>query len=267
MSHCVITGGADGIGRAVAERYARAGYDVTIVDRDAERAGQVCVALRGMGCAATCIRADLAWDEDIRAALAQLGALPPADLVIHSAGISAIGPFAGSDLAAQQRVLDVNLRAPQLLTAGLLRAGRVAPGGTLVFVASLSVFSSYPGAAVYAASKEGIAAYARSLRVALARQGIHVLTVYPGPTRTAHARRYSPDNRREGRRMPPERLAALIEQAVRGRHPSLVPGGANRLVALVGRLFPALMEYVMRRIILEKLEQSSVAGDVEADHK
>jgi len=164
-----------------------------------------------------------------------------------------VGAFAGSALAAQLAVLDVNLRAPLLLTAGLLARGRVAPGGTLVFIASLSVFTGYPGAAVYAASKDGVAAYARSLRVALEQRGINVLTVFPGPTRTAHARRYSPDNRREGRRMAPERLAELLAVAVERRQATLIPGAGNRLFAILGRLCPPLLDHAMRKTILEKL--------------
>jgi len=103
-------------------------------------------------------------------------------------------------------VLAVNLTAPLHLTGALLQAGKIAPGGSLVFVSSLSRLLSYPGAAVYAASKDGLASYARSLAVALAPQKMHVLTVYPGPTRTAHARRYSPDNSREARRGSRRRL-------------------------------------------------------------
>jgi short-subunit dehydrogenase len=262
VHHCVVTGGADGIGRAVAERYAHLGYEVTIIDRDPERGEAVCVTLRRAGATARFVQADLGESGSVAAALAALGRLPPADVVVHSAGISAVGPFARSDLARQQEVIDVNLRAPLLLTAGMLRAGLVAPGGTLVFIASLSVFSGYPGAAVYAASKDGIAAYARSMRAALRPWGSHVLTVYPGPTRTAHARRYSPDNRREGSRMPPERLAALVERAVRRRQPALVPGAGNRLAALVGRLFPAVMEKVMRKTMLEPLERREAAGGI-----
>ena len=261
--HCVVTGGADGIGRAVAERYARAGYTVTIIDHDAERAAEVCRAIRSAGGIAGSIRADLAQGEEIPELLRQLTALPPADVCVHSAGISAVGRFAESQLTRQQVVLDVNLRAPVQLTAGVLRARLLAPGATLVYIASLSVFTSYPGAAVYAASKDGLAAYARSLRAALAGRGVHVLTVYPGPTRTAHARRYSPDNRREGRRMPPEQLAELLYAAVARRDAALVPGFANRLIAAVGRIAPALTEELMRRTILDKLPRTgSLTGEI-----
>jgi len=253
--HCVVTGGADGIGRAVAERFARAGYAVTILDRDAERAADVCRAIGDQGGVATFIGVNLAQPMSLREALRQLAARPPADVFVHSAGISAVGRFAEGELARQQAVLDVNLQAPLQLTAGALRARLVAPGGTLVYIASLSVFTGYPGAAVYAASKDGLAAYARSLRAALAGRGVRVLTVYPGPTRTAHARRYSPDNRREGRRMPPERLAELLYAAVARREATLIPGAANRLIAMLGYLAPALTEELMRIMILDKLPQ------------
>ena len=171
-------------------------------------------------------------------------------MLVHNAGINCVAPFARSDLARQQAVLDVNLRAPLQLTAALLRADKVARGGTLVFVSSLSRFVSYPGAAVYGASKDGLASYARSLAVALAPQNINVLVVYPGPTRTAHARRYSPDNRREARRMPPEVLAAAIYRAVERRQRTLIPGFGNQVFAFVGRWLPAPVEWAMKKTLL-----------------
>jgi len=260
--HCVVTGGADGIGRAVAERYARAGYAITIIDRDAGRSAAVCQAIQSTGGVAGAICVDLAQPDATPAVLRQLAALPHADVVVHSAGISAVGRFAGQPFARQQAVLDVNLRAPVQLTAGMLRAGLLAPGATLVYIASLAVFTSYPGAAAYAASKAGLAAYARSLRATLAGRGLQVLTVYPGPTRTAHARRYSPDNRREHRRMPPEQLAGLLVAAVARGAATLIPGPANQLTATLGRLVPALTDVAMRRTILDRLPQAgSPAGE------
>ncbi len=240
--------------------YARTGAAVTIIDRDTERAVDLCADIRAHGGTATFVSANLARTEDIQAVLRQLAGLPPVNIFVYSAGISAVGPFAAGNLAHQHAVLDVNLRAPLQLTAGLLQAGQIAPGGSLVFIASLSVFTGYPGAAVYAASKDGLAAYARSLRVSLAPRGLHVLTVYPGPTRTAHARRYSPDNRHEHRRMPPERLAALIVAAVQRRDASLVPGNTNRLIAILGRLVPALTEEMMRTAIFARLLPGGTQG-------
>jgi short-subunit dehydrogenase len=129
----------------------------------------------------------------------------------------------------------------------------LAQGGSLVFVSSLSHYVSYPSASVYAASKDGLASYARSLAVALKERDIQVLTVYPGPTRTAHARRYSPDNSREAKRMSPAELAERVFIAVQHRQRTLIPGPGNQFFAVLGRLFPRLTELVMKRTLLDRL--------------
>jgi short-subunit dehydrogenase len=255
--HAVITGAADGIGKALAQCCAATGYRVVGIDRDAAQAARTQTELAQAGADIEFIQADLASEAAIEHVLHSLGAGPPIDLFVHNAGINAVGHFGHLDPEQQQAVLDVNLLAPLLLTAGLLRHEMLASGATLVFMASLSCFVGYPGAAVYAASKDGLAAYARSLRIALAGQNIHVLTVYPGPTRTAHARRYSPDNRREARRMPPEHLAAQILVAVQQRQHVLIPDAAGRLFALLGRYAPGLAERVMKQTILNRLPKQT----------
>ena len=192
-------------------------------------------------------------DEEVRVLAAALTGGPPLDVLIHNAGISAVGPFVDSDLAAQQAVLSVNLEAPLVLTAAILQRAHLSAHGTIVFLSSLSHFVSYPGAAVYAASKDGLAAYARSVAVALSPAGIHVLSVFPGPTRTAHARRYSPDNRREARRMAPDLLASQIFNAIRLRRKRLIPGWGARLAAIGAQVAPRIFEALMRRAIFDKI--------------
>ncbi len=249
--NCVITGAADGIGRALAARFAGAGASVVGIDVDADRAAQTRKDLEREGGTVSFVIADLASQEGIDRALAALCAGPAIDVLVHNVGISAVGRFPEVAVDRQQVVIDLNLTAPMVLTAGLLKAEALA--GTLVFISSLSYFTGYPGAAAYAASKSGLASYARSLSVALA--GLHVLTVFPGPTRTAHARRYSPDNSREHLRMPPEALADHIYRAVKARKRVLIPGVGNRVFAALGLWAPRLTEWVMRRAILDKLNE------------
>ncbi|MFO7539042.1 MAG: SDR family NAD(P)-dependent oxidoreductase [Chloroflexota bacterium] len=247
---CAITGAADGIGRALALRYAQAGYTIIGIDQDADRAAATAQAIGANGGEAHFILADLAQADDRSRVVEQLAAYPPLTVLIHNAGINAVGHFAQLDLARQEAVLDINLRAPLQVTAALLRQQQLAAAGRLVFISSLSRYVSYPGAAVYAATKDGLAAYGRSLNVALPQS---VLTVFPGPTRTAHARRYSPDNSREETRMTPEALAEAIFQADSRRRSHLIPGRQNRLFAQLGHWWPGLMDGAMRKLILEKL--------------
>ena len=87
----------------------------------------------------------------------------------------------------------------------------------------------------------------------LANADINVLTVFPGPTRTAHARRYSPDNSREAKRMPPEELARRIVAATDARKLHLIPGATNRVFAAAGRMAPWLTDRIMQRTLFDKL--------------
>lgn len=254
MKRCVITGAADGIGRALAHRFAVAGYAIVGIDVDANKANQTRAEMERQQRSISFIIANLTQAHDIERVLTILTAEPAVDVFIHNAGINAVGHFSTLDLASQRRVVDLNLRAPLLLTAGLLRQAKLRSGGSLLFMASLSHYVGYPGAAVYGATKDGLTAYARSLSVSLAGQAIHVLTVFPGPTRTAHARRYSPDNRREARRMPPDQLADQIFRAVQMRQRRLIPSFGHRLTALIGHYFPTLTERLMRKMIFDKLD-------------
>ncbi len=251
--HCVITGAADGIGRALAQQFTSSGATVTGIDMDVDRATQTQADLINAGGRIRFLLADLTALPKMNNILERLTTRPPIDIFIHNAGISAVGPFVTSDIERQCKVIDLNLTAPLLLTAGLLQRGLLTPQSSLAFVSSLSHFVSYPGATVYAATKDGLASYARSLAIALALQGKHVLTIYPGPTRTAHARRYSPDNRREERRMAPEVLARQIAIALQRRQRHLIPGFAHRATALAGQLWPRLTEEIMRRTLYEQL--------------
>jgi short-subunit dehydrogenase len=249
----LITGAADGIGRALAERCADTGYSIRGIDVDGDRSAQTEADLRARGVEIRFWQTDLANAKAVDRLVTRLSQEPPIDLLIHNAGISAVGPFESLSMEQQRAVIAVNLTAPLVLTAGLLAAERIRTGGTIVFISSLSYYVGYPGATVYAATKDAIASYARSLRAALAAQRIHVLTVFPGPTRTAHARRYSPDNSREHKRMPPADLANRILQAVEHKQQYLIPGFNNRLFAMAGRLLPGVVAQIMRRTFYEKL--------------
>jgi len=240
--HIVITGAADGIGKALAKRYLQAGYRVTGVDRDRETAVET---MNELGPGLEMLYGDLSLFEQ-----PWMEKLAPVDIFIHNAGVNATGRFEDISSSALLEVVQVNLLAPLRVTVDLLGEGLLKPQGSLVFVNSLSRFVSYPGASVYAATKQGVAHFARSL----AAEGRRVLTVYPGPTRTEHARRHSPDNRREGARMCPHKLAEAIFQARHGGRTWLIPGGVNKMAALLGVLFPKLAERVMRKLIYERFE-------------
>ena len=252
--HVVITGAADGIGRATALRFAQAGYQVTGIDFDPQRSAETEKALRALGVEARFYTADLSDPEAIEQVVTQLGQESPIDVLISNAGISAAGYFAKMPLEQQMKVVAVNFTAPLLLTAALLRDKRLAQNSQLVFLSSLSKYVGYPGAAVYAATKDGLASYGASLHVD-GRHPTSSTVVYPGPTRTAHARRYSPDNSREETRTPPDAVAEAVFAGATKRSFVVLPGGGAKMFAFLGRLAPGLMEQAMKKVILEKFDE------------
>ncbi len=244
--HVVITGAADGIGKALALRYLQAGYRVTGVDVDAQRAAVLAAELALEGCPIEFVISDLASGD-----YAWLEQINSADIFIHNAGISASGPFASLDPAQQEQVLRVNLLAPLQITAHLLAEQKLSYRSTVILLSSLSHFVSYPAAATYAATKDGLTHYARSLGAALKPNG-STLTVFPGPTRTAHASRYAPDNKNAASRMAPALLADKIFAAQQAGRRKLLPSASSKLFATLGLFFPRLMEAAMRRTIFDK---------------
>lgn len=251
----VITGSASGIGKELARRFLEAGRDVVGIDHNEAAIAQTVAEFGSFGGRFTFHVGDLGRSSELDQLIGNLVAGPTIDVLVHNAGINLVGRYEKSDLPAQRQVLAVNLTAPLVMTARLLEHGKLGDRSSLVFVSSLSHFVSYPGAAVYAASKDGLASFASSLSVSLAARGVNVLTVFPGPTRTEHARKHSPDNRHEHRRMEPSRLAELVFLAVEKRGRILIPGRANRLMAQIGLWRPSWAEWAMRRAILSRLDE------------
>jgi short-subunit dehydrogenase len=246
---CVITGAGAGIGRALTHEFGQAGYVVMGVDVDARAAGHTETELRGQGVPARITVQDLRGLDCL-----PCSAETPVDVVVHNAAISEVGPFSQAPIERCLQVVDVNLDCPIRLTQRLLTDGALAEGGSIVFVSSLSHFMGYPGAAVYAGTKDGLAAYAEALRSAYSEDVLRVLTVFPGPVRTAHARRYSPDNSAEHRRMSPEAIARQTRVAIEQGRSHLVPGRVNQLMASIGRRFPTVADGLMDRAVFRRLQ-------------
>jgi short-subunit dehydrogenase len=248
----IVTGAASGLGAALAARLLLAGYRVVGVDRPRSTAEHASLDAR-----IEWVFGNLSHPAGIEQIAGELVAKGPSHLVVHCAGTSAVGEFARQGSAALHDVLWTNLVAPLQLTTRWLRAGACARGARFVLVSSLSHFVGYPGATVYAASKDGLAHFGRSLSVACAARGMHCLTVFPGPLRTPHARRFAPPGAREERRMAPEQAAdAILAALARGRT-RLVIGRGARLAALLGRVAPTSATRLMRRSLYERLRQAA----------
>jgi short-subunit dehydrogenase len=247
----MITGVVEGLGRALCDKLLIEGHAVVGLDHNG--AGLQTLANNQHFHAIT---VDLADQAMVARTMDELHGQEIFDLVILNAGISATGRFEGIPAAAYEKLLRINVETPMIMASRLMAQGMVAPGGTIVFIASLSHATGYPGASVYCASKDAIAIYAKSIRSICAAKDVNVLCVFPGPLRTAHAERHAPKGANAEKRMTPKALAEQIIAAVKRRSKVLYPGFAAKFTRIAGFILPRTMSHIMRRIIFEKLDKS-----------
>ncbi len=177
----VVTGGADGIGRATAELLAPDGWKVAVADRDAAGAKRVAGEIGAIG-----FGLDVADETEVEsffgAALAELGAI---DGLVTAAGIVDSTPFMDVSVASFRAPYDVNVIGTFLCIREA--AKRMLRGSRIVTVSSVAGKrgGGLSGTAAYAASKGGVIALTRNAARTLAERGIAVNGIAPGSTATA----------------------------------------------------------------------------------
>lgn len=175
----LVTGAARGIGRAVAARLATEGYGVAIVDTDAEAGERTAREIGGEGGEAVFIRADVAAEADVTAAVeAVVRRFGRLDLLVNNAGVNCRKPLAELGLDDWQRVIGINLTGAFLFAKHAAAPLRAA-GGTIVNIASTRALMSEADTEAYAASKGGIVALSHALAVSLGPE-VRVNCVSPG---------------------------------------------------------------------------------------
>ncbi len=183
----IVTGAARGIGASIAEALAKSGFAVAVCDIDrlaaADTAADISArhAVRAIG-----VTVDIASSASVAAAVAHVEAtLGPITALVNNAGIDVIKPFVDSTEQEWDRIIAVNLRG----TIGVCRA--VLDGmierrhGRIVSIGSDAGRVGSSGEAVYSATKGGVIAFSKTLAREVARHGITVNCVCPGPTETA----------------------------------------------------------------------------------
>jgi len=175
----LITGASEGIGLETAKLLASGNNEITLVARNREKLEKAAASLKGTG--HRIIAADLSKREDVDALKLSIeqntyGAL------INNAGVGMYGRFTEMPLADQEKMLYLNVMAVTSLSYFYLRQAK--KGDALVNVASTLGTTSYPGAAVYAASKAYVTNFSESLWWEYKKKGIYVAGFCPGPTYT-----------------------------------------------------------------------------------
>lgn len=226
----VVTGASHGIGRATAHALAARGATVVAAGlHEADLAGLV--AAIGGSSLPVDVR-DPAHAEDlIKHAVDRHGRL---DVVVANAGVGHAGPVAEMTPERICDLVDINVRAPLLLTRAALPGMLERRRGAIVLVSSIAGRMPVTGEAVYSATKAAIEAFAEPLREELRGTGVTVSTVAPGVVATRFFdERGAPYQRRYPRPVAPERIAAaIVRSAESGTPQSVVP----RWLALPARV-------------------------------
>jgi 3-oxoacyl-[acyl-carrier protein] reductase len=215
----VVTGGARGIGLAVARRVAGSGTRVALWDRDAPAAD---AAARSLGDGHIAIGCDVADEASVAAAAEKTWrTFGTVGGVVNNAGIlGPVAPLWQHKAADFRNVIDVNLIGTFLVSKACVERMRAQPGperGRIVNVSSIQAKEGMPMAAAYAASKAGIVSLTKTLGKELAREGILVNCVTPAAAETDMAREITAERRAEilaripmGRFLDPDEIAAMV---------------------------------------------------------
>jgi 3-hydroxybutyrate dehydrogenase len=181
----LVTGGGRGLGAAIAQRLARDGMRIAVLDRDRLAAERVARELTGLG-----VEADVSDPAAVDRALARVTeALGPVGILVQNAGIILNAPLRSTTDEDWDRVLAVNVTGPFRLARALMPAMAKAGWGRVVHIASTAGVTGLPYAAAYSASKHALVGLTRALAAEFARTGVTVNAVCPGPMDTEMTRR------------------------------------------------------------------------------
>jgi 2-deoxy-D-gluconate 3-dehydrogenase len=185
----LVTGGALGIGQAIAFRLAEAGAGVVIVDIDLAAAQDTASQIEQRGGRARAVRADVCRAEEVDAAVrATVDAFGRLDILVNNAGIFPLLPVLDVTEETWDRVLDINLKGAFLFAKAaaqqMAQAGR---GGRIINLASVDALHPNGMATPYNASKGGVLMLTKGLALELAMHGILVNAVAPGGITTPGA--------------------------------------------------------------------------------
>ncbi len=181
----IVTGGAQGIGYAVAERLVRSGAKVALWDMDAELAREAATGLCKIG-DAIAVQVDVTSPDDISSALDETeDQLGPVSIAVNSAGIAGINTTVDDyPVEEWQRVIEINLNGTFYLNRAVVPGMKERGYGRIVNIASIAGKDGNPNASAYSASKAGVIALTKSLGKELASQDIAVNCVTPAAART-----------------------------------------------------------------------------------
>lgn len=176
----IVTGGARGIGAAIAKRLAEDGHDVAIVDLNRDACADTLRVVENAGRRAVAIAADVSDEEAVRAGVVQVvEALGPPTVLVNNAGVLRDRTLSKLTMMDWDMVLNVNLRSAFLMSREVEPHMRAARWGRIINLSSIAALGVF-GESNYSAAKAGVQGFTKSLAIELGRYGVTANVVAPG---------------------------------------------------------------------------------------
>jgi NAD(P)-dependent dehydrogenase (short-subunit alcohol dehydrogenase family) len=251
----VVTGGASGIGRALARHLAVNGAKAGLLDMDAERVAATARSWRREGMAVVGLPCDVTREEEcqtaIRAIQAELGGI---DVLVNNAGITLREAFVDTQVAAYRKVMDVNFFGALNCTRCAI-TDLIERRGMIIVISSIAGFAPVLGRSGYCASKYALHGLFDTLRIELAGAGVHIMMVCPTFVKTnLQMRALGGDGQVTrhpqstlGTLQTPEQTARAIYAAAGKKKRILIPTAMGKTAYWLSRLLPALYDCIVAR--------------------
>jgi NAD(P)-dependent dehydrogenase (short-subunit alcohol dehydrogenase family) len=256
-----VTGAASGIGLAISERFGRAGARVALIDMDEEGVRCQEKALRTTGVEATAFPCDISREEDCRLTIQSVIALYGGiDILVNNAGITQRSAFILTDTAVYHKVMAINFFGALYCTREAINS-LIARKGTIVVTSSHAGYAPLLGRTGYSASKHALHGLFESLRTEVKEQGVHIMMLCPGFTKTNLQDRALDGNgevtrhpqSKVGKEDTPEHVAEKVFQGVIKRKRMVVLTPVGKMIYWLFRLAPGLYETVMANQLKQEL--------------
>jgi len=256
----VITGGSDGIGKALVELYLNKGAKVATCGRNYQKLYQLQTANTGkpLFIHATDVSKEIDCKGFIDAVVKEFGTI---DILINNAGVSMRALVQDVDFETIKRVMDINFWGTVYCTKFALDH-IIKNKGTIVGVSSIAGYRGLPGRSGYSASKYAVNGWLEALRTELLESGTNVMWVCPGFTSSnirnaalnskGESQGESPMD--EGAMMSSEECAVHIVNAIQKRKRTLVLTFTGKRAVFMNKFFPALADKLVRKFFFKNNE-------------
>ena len=253
----VITGASEGIGLALAERFAAAGHVLVLIARRCEPLEAATAAVRQRySVEVIALTLDITAPDAAEVITETLArARLYADILVHNAGIGLGGPFTSHAPAAIARLIETNIGALTRLSRHVLpdmcRRGR----GGILNIASLGGYAPGPNQAAYYASKAYVVSLTRALAYETRGQGVRICVVAPGPVETRFHAKMGADTafyRTLLRGQSPQAVARSAYRGFRWRRRVILPGVVTPILALAMTVTPGIVSIPIIGLLLRR---------------